>query len=139
MKLKLSGLFFQKSTRWHWAKSKMHRIKKTLQEPLAMFCLSFSKRQSAFYWHSEWKFCLWYLYKQSCVFQGGVNFLIWCFWDYAQCHLVDFWKKLPTNFNFIWLEWNTYDSSIYFHIVWSCSSIFKLQSSPAQGWKYTYI
>ena len=28
MKLKLAGLFFQKSTRWRWAQSKMHRIKK---------------------------------------------------------------------------------------------------------------
>ena len=27
MKSKLAGLFFQKSTRWRWAKSKMHRIK----------------------------------------------------------------------------------------------------------------
>ena len=28
MKLKLAGLFFQKSTRWRWAQSKMHQIKK---------------------------------------------------------------------------------------------------------------
>ena len=28
MKSKLAGLFFQKSTRWRWAQSKMHRIKK---------------------------------------------------------------------------------------------------------------
>ena len=45
-----------------------------------------------------------------------------------------FWKKRPANFNFIWLEWYSYNSSIQFHIVWSCSSIFKLKSSPAQGW-----
>ena len=28
MKLKLAGLFFQKSTRWRWGESKMHQIKK---------------------------------------------------------------------------------------------------------------
>ena len=62
------------------------------------------------------------------------NFLIRCILDYAQRHLVDFWKKRPANFNFIWLEWNSYNSSIQIHIVWSRSSIFKLKSSPAQGW-----
>ena len=51
----------------------------------------------------------------------------------AQCHLVDFWKKRPANFNFISLEWNSYNSSIQIHIVWSLSSIFKLKSSTAQG------
>ena len=61
------------------------------------------------------------------------NFLIRCILDYAQRHLVDFWKKRPANFNFIWLEWNSYNSSIQIHIVWSRSSIFKLKSSPAQG------
>ena len=61
------------------------------------------------------------------------NFLIRCILDYAQPHLVDFWKKRPANFNFIWLEWNSYNSSIQIHIVWSRSSIFKLKSSPAQG------
>ena len=64
------------------------------------------------------------------------NFLIRCILDYAQPHLVDFWKKRPANFNFIWLEWNSYNSSIQIHIVWSRSSIFKLKSSPAQGWQF---
>ena len=67
------------------------------------------------------------------VFWSGVSFLIRCILDYTQCHLVDFWKKSPANFNFIWLEWNSYNSSIQIHIVWSRSSIFKLKSSPAQG------
>ena len=62
------------------------------------------------------------------------NFLIWCILDYAQRHLVDFWKKRPANFNFIWLEWNSYNSRTHFQIVWSCSSIFKLKSSSAWGW-----
>ena len=65
--------------------------------------------------------------------KSAVGFLIRCILDYAQCHLVDFWKKRPANFNFIWLEWNSYNSSIQIHIVWSRSSIFKLKSSPAQG------
>ena len=47
-----------------------------------------------------------------------------------------FEKKRPANFNFIWLEWNSYDSSIQIYIVWSRSSIFKLKSSPAQGWSW---
>ena len=34
--------------------------------------------------------------------------------------------------DFIWLEWNSCNSSMQFHIVWSRSSIFKLKSSPAQ-------
>ena len=65
--------------------------------------------------------------------------MIRCILDYAQRHLVDFWKKRPANFNFIWLEWNSYNSSIEIHIVWSRLSIFKLKSSPAQGcaiWSY---
>ena len=64
------------------------------------------------------------------------NFLIRCILDYAQRHLVDFWKKRPANFDFIWLEWNSYNSSIQIHIVWSRSSIFKLKTSPAQGWPF---
>ena len=59
--------------------------------------------------------------------------MIWCSLDYAQCHLVDFWKKRPANFNFIWLEWNSYNSSIQFHIVWSSTSIFKLKCSLDGG------
>ena len=61
------------------------------------------------------------------------NFLIRCILDYAQRHLVDFWKKRPANFDFIWLEWNSYNSSIQIHIVWSRSSIFKLKSCSREG------
>ena len=61
------------------------------------------------------------------------NFLIRCILDYAQRHLVDFWKKRPANFNFIWLEWNNYNSSKQIYIVWSCSLIFKLKSSQWCG------
>ena len=74
------------------------------------------------------------VYYKKLVFRSGVVFLIWFILDYVQHHLVDFWKKRPANFNLIWLEWNSYNSSIQFHIVWSRSSIFKLKSSQAQGW-----
>ena len=33
--------------------------------------------------------------------------------DHAQRHLEDFWKKRPVNFNFIWLEWNSYKILVY--------------------------
>ena len=65
--------------------------------------------------------------------QSAVGFLIRCILDYAQRHLVDFWKKSPANFNFIWLEWNSYNSSIQFHIVWSRIPIFKLKCSLDGG------
>ena len=55
-------------------------------------------------------------------------FLIWCILDSTQHHLVDFWKKRPANFNFIWLVWNSYDSSIQFYIICLHSSSFKLKS-----------
>ena len=60
--------------------------------------------------------------------------MIRCILDYAQRHLVDFWKKRPANFDFIWLEWSSYNSSIQFHIVWSRPSIFKLKCSLDRGW-----
>ena len=67
--------------------------------------------------------------------QSVVGFLINCILEYAQRHLLDFCKKRSANFNFIWLEWNSYNSSIQFHIVvWSRSSFFKLQCSVDQGW-----
>ena len=47
---------------------------------------------------------------------------------------MDFWKKRPANFDFIWLEWNSYNSSIQIHIVWSRSSIFNLKSISREGW-----
>ena len=53
--------------------------------------------------------------------------------DYAQHHLVDFWKKRLTNFNFLSLEWNSYNSSIQFHIVWLRSSFFNLECSVDRG------
>ena len=59
--------------------------------------------------------------------------MIWCILDYAQQHLVAFWKKRTTNFNLIWLEWNSFNSSIQFHIIWSCSSFFKLTRSVDLG------
>ena len=71
--------------------------------------------------------------------QSAVGLLIWCILDYAQRHRVDCWKKRPANFNFIWLEWNSYNSSIQIYIVWSRTSIFKLKSSPAQGCKYIQL
>ena len=71
------------------------------------------------------------VYCRKLVFQGGVGFLIGYILDHTQPHLVDFWKKRPANFNFIWLEWNSYNSSIQICIVWSRSSIFKLKSSSA--------
>ena len=70
--------------------------------------------------------------------KSAVCFLIRCILDYAQCHLVDFWKKRPANFDFIWLEWNSYNSSIQIHIVWSRSSIFKLKSCSREGWCLCY-
>ena len=45
MKLKLAGLFFQKSTRWRWALSKMHQIKKITPR----FEQTFRDRQLCFY------------------------------------------------------------------------------------------
>ena len=116
MKSKSVGNFSQKSTRWRWPWSKMHWIEKLT--PLTN--IFFTWKQS---WQSQ----------KVLVSQSAVGFLIRCILDYAQHHLVDFWKKRPANFNFIWLEWNSYNSSIQFHIVWSRSSIFKLKSSPAQG------
>ena len=44
-----------------------------------------------------------------------------------------FLKKEAHQFQFIWLEWNSYNSCIQFHIFWPRSSIFKLKFSPAQG------
>ena len=70
--------------------------------------------------------------------ESGVGSLIQCILDYVQRHLVDFWKKSPANFNFIWLEGNSYNSSIQLYIVWSPTSIFKLKSSPAQGDKWNW-
>ena len=45
-----------------------------------------------------------------------------------------FLEKEARQFNFIWLKWNGYNSSIQFHIVWSFSSFFKLKCSLDQGW-----
>ena len=74
------------------------------------------------------------VYHKKLFLQSGVGFLILCILDFAQRHLVDFWKKRPANFNFIWLEWNSYNSSIQFHIVWSHFSFFKLKYSVDGGW-----
>ena len=68
--------------------------------------------------------------------------MILCILDFVQRHLVDFWKKSPANFNFIWLEWNSYNSSTQFHIVWSRTSIFKLKCSLDGGcyrWYWNFI
>ena len=63
------------------------------------------------------------------LLRSSVGFLIRCILDYSKCHLVDFWEKLPTDLDFIWIEQNSYNSGILFHIVSSCTSIFKLKSS----------
>ena len=93
---------------------------KTLQELLATFSFSLFKKKSAFYGPSEWKY-LWYkskvVYHMKFLFwSGGVGFFIQCILNYAQHNLVDFWKTWLANFNFIWLEWNSYDSRIQFHV-----------------------
>ena len=68
--------------------------------------------------------------KINMIFRSGVGFLIQCISNFAQqCHLVDFWKKSPTNFNFIWIEWNSYNSWTPLRIFWSCISVFKLKCS----------
>ena len=67
-------------------------------------------------------------------FYSDVNLLIWCILDYDQHHLVDFWEKFPTDLNFIWIEQNSYNSGVLFQIVWSCTSIFKLESFLREGW-----
>ena len=66
--------------------------------------------------------------------KSAFGFLIRCILDFAQRHLVDFWKKRPANFSFIWLEWNSYNSSIQCYILWSGTSIFKLKCSLDGGW-----
>ena len=79
------------------------------------------------------------IYHEKLVVWSVVGFLIWCFLDYAQRHLVDFWKMRPTNFNFIWLEWNSYNSSIQLHIVWLRASIFRLKWTLDRGCSEYYI
>ena len=73
-------------------------------------------------------------YESKIVYHKEFFFGIQCILDYAQHHLVDFWKKTPANFNFIWLKLNSFNFSIQFHIVWSSSSIFKLKCSVDRGW-----
>ena len=78
-------------------------------------------------------------YHEKLVLLSDVGFLIRYMLNCAQHHPVDFWKKKPANFNFIWLEWNSYNSSIQFHIVWSRPSIFKLKCSLDRGWPKSRI
>ena len=40
-----------------------------------------------------------------------------------------FLKKIPANFNSIWIEWKSYNSWTHFQIVWSSTMIFKLKLS----------
>ena len=54
------------------------------------------------------------VYHEKLVLRSDVRFLILCILDHAQHHLVDFWKKRPANFNFIWIEWNSYNSRGWF-------------------------
>ena len=101
----------------------MHRIKNTT----ALFLLKlFENVNFALMWKN-------YLLVKKHRKVNFVIFLIQCILDYTQRHLVDFWKKRPANFNFIWLQWNSNNSSIQFHIVWSCSSFFKLKCSVDHG------
>ena len=50
-----------------------------------------------------------------------------------------FLKERPANVNFIWIQWDSYDSRTHFWMVWQYSSIPKLKPSPAQGFYNLHV
>ena len=157
--IEISKPVSSKSIKWFWVRSKMHQTKnkKTIplqkNQPFMIYNHAFTPIE--FFFHFK------VLKNPHCLFSASIknmtrniegekktNCILWTFrvknskWSlfFDSMHVrmclmpsSSFLKERPANVNFIWIQWDSYDSRTHFWMVWQCSSIPKLKPSPSQG------